>query len=339
MARMFILSVPGFMPRPDDGRRWRLAAAIVFAALLLTGAAWAQYPARPVRLIVPFPPGGGTDTMARTIGPKLGEALGQQVVPENRGGAGANIGAEIAAKSAPDGYTLMLATITNAIGATLYRKLNYDLVRDFAPITQLATTPHILVVHPSVPVKSVRELIALARARPGELAYSSSGSGSAAHLAGELFNSLTGIKTTHVPYKGGGPSMIGLVGGEVSLSFATMPSAIGYVRAGRLRGIAVTTARRSPSAPELPTVAETGVAGYEAGSWYGLSAPAGTPKEIVARVHAETIKVMALPEVRERLFNAGFEVVTSNPGEFAAFTRNEIQKWGRLVKSIGLKAD
>jgi len=298
-----------------------------------------SYPARPIRLIVPFPPGGGTDTMARVVAPKLSEFLGQQVVSENRGGAGANIGAEVAAKSAPDGYTLMLATITNAIGASLYSRLNYDLVRDFAPITRLATTPHILVVHPSVPVRTVKEFVALAKAKPGELAYSSSGSGSAAHLAGELFNSLTGVKTTHVPYKGGGPSMIALVGGEVSVAFATMPSAIGYVRSGRLRGIAVTTERRSPSTPELPTIAETGVAGYEAGSWYGLSAPAGTSKEIITRLHAETLKVVGLPDVKERLFNAGFEIVTSTPEEFAAFTRNEIQKWGKIVKAAGLKVD
>ena len=314
---------------------------IAVAALLATAIpAWAQqYPVRPVRLIVPFPPGGGTDTMARVIGPKLGEALGQQIVPENRGGAGANIGAEIAAKSAPDGYTLMLATITNAIGATLYTRLNYDLVRDFAPITRLATTPHILVVHPSVPVKSVKEFIAFARARPGELTYSSSGAGSAAHLAGELFNSLTGVKSVHVPYKGGGPSMIALVGGEVSLCFATMPSAINYVKSGRLRGIAVTTAQRSPSTPQLPTIAETGIAGYEAGSWYGLSAPAGTPKEIVARLNAETIKVVGLADVKDRLFAAGFEIVTSTPEQFAEFTRVEIQKWGKLVKAAGLKVE
>ena len=298
-----------------------------------------QYPVRPIRLIVPFPPGGGTDTMARVVAPKLSEYLGQQVVPENRGGAGANIGAELAAKSPPDGYTVMLATITNAIGATLYTRLNYDLARDFAPITQLATTPHILVVHPSVPVKSVKEFTAFTRARPGELTYSSSGSGSSAHLAGELFSSLTGTKMVHVPYKGGGPSMIALVGGEVSLCFATMPSAVGYVRAGRLRGIAVTTEKRSPSMPDLPTIAETGIKGYEAGSWYGLSAPAGTSKDIIARLHAETVKVMALPDVKERLFNAGFEVVTSNPEQFAAFTRSEIQKWGKLVRATGLKIE
>jgi tripartite-type tricarboxylate transporter receptor subunit TctC len=314
---------------------------MIVASLLATAIpAWAQqYPARPIRLIVPFPPGGGTDTMARVVAPKLSEFLGQQVVSENRGGAGANIGAEVAAKSAPDGYTLMLATITNAIGASLYTRLNYDLVRDFAPITQLATTPHILVVHPSVPVKTVKEFTALAKARPDALAYSSSGAGSAAHLAGELFSSLTGVKMVHVPYKGGGPSMVALVGGEVSVAFATMPSAIGYVRSGRLRGVAVTTDKRSPSTPELPTIAETGVKGYEAGSWYGLSAPANTPPAIIARLHAETLKVVALPDVKERLFNAGFEIVTSNPEQFAAFTRSEIQKWGKIVKSANLKAD
>jgi len=318
----------------------RVIACIgLFAFALLALPAYSQYPARPVRLVIPFPPGGGTDTMARAIAPKLSEFLGQQVVPENRGGAGANIGAEIAAKAPPDGYTIMLATITNAIGATLYTKLNYDLVRDFSTITRLATTPHVLVVHPSVPVKTVKEFTALAKSKPGQLAYSSSGAGSAAHLAGELFSSLTGTKMVHVPYKGGGPSMIALVGGEVSVCFATMPSAVGYVRGGRLRGIAVTTEKRSPSMPELPTIAETGVKGYEAGSWYGLSAPAGTPKPIIDRLHAETLKVMALPDIKERLFKAGFEVVTSTPEEFAAFTKSEIQKWGKLVKATGLKAD
>ena len=316
-----------------------IACVGLIAFALFAIPAYSQYPTRPIRLVVPFPPGGGTDTMARAIAPKISEILGQQIVPENRGGAGANIGAEVAAKSAPDGYTLMLATITNAIGATLYTKLNYDLVRDFAPITRLATTPHILVVHPSVPVKTVKEFTAFAKARPGQLTYSSSGAGSAAHLAGELFSSLAGVKMVHVPYKGGGPSMIALVGGEVSVCFATMPSAVGYVRAGRLRGIAVTTDKRSPAMPDLPTIAETGVKGYEAGSWYGLSAPAGTPRPIIERLHAATTKVMALPDINERLAKAGFEVVTSTPEEFAAFTKSEIQKWGKLVKATGLKVD
>jgi len=312
---------------------------IAVAVLAAAPVAAQQYPVRPIRLIVPFPPGGGTDTMARAIAPKLSENLGQQVVPENRGGAGANIGAELAAKSPPDGHTVLLVTVTNAIGATLYTKLNYDLARDFASITQLATTPHVLVVHPSVPVKSVKEFTAFTRARPGELTYSSSGNGSMAHLAGELFSSLTGTKMVHVPYKGGGPSMTALVGGEVSVCFATMPSAVGFVRAGKLRAIAVTTEKRSPSMPDLPTIAETGVKGYEGGSWYGLSAPTGTSKEIIARLHAEAVKVMTLPDVKDRLFNAGFEVVTSNPEQFAAFTRSEIQKWGKLVRATGLKVE
>jgi len=316
-----------------------IACVGLIAFALFAIPAYSQYPTRPIRLVVPFPPGGGTDTMARAIAPRISEILGQQIVPENRGGAGANIGAEVAAKSAPDGYTLMLATITNAIGATLYTRLNYDLVRDFSTITRLATTPHILVVHPSVPVKTVKEFTAFAKARPGQLTYSSSGAGSAAHLAGELFSSLAGVKMVHVPYKGGGPSMIALVGGEVSVCFATMPSAVGYVRAGRLRGIAVTTDKRSPAMPDLPTIAETGVKGYEAGSWYGLSAPAGTPRPIIERLHAATTKVMALPDINERLAKAGFEVVTSTPEEFAAFTKSEIQKWGKLVKATGLKAD
>src|SRR5688572_21336991 len=210
-----------------------LLAALLPVGVLAYSIAGAQtYPARPVRLIVPFPPGGGTDTMARALAPKLSEYLGQQVVPENRGGAGANIGAEVAAKSPPDGYTIMLATITNAIGASLYTKLGYDLVRDFTTITQLATTPHILVVHPSVPARTVREFTAFTKARPDQLTYSSSGSGSAAHLAGELFASLTGTKMIHVPYKGGGPSMIALLGGEVSLCFVTLPLEVGYVRGG-----------------------------------------------------------------------------------------------------------
>jgi tripartite-type tricarboxylate transporter receptor subunit TctC len=316
-----------------------LAALLPFW-LLAHGLAAAQtYPNRAIRLIVPFPPGGGTDTMARAIAPKMSEYLGHQVVPENRGGAGANIGAEVAAKAAPDGYTIILATITNAIGASLYTRLNYDLVRDFAPITQLATTPHILVVHPSVPVKTVKQYIAFAKSRPDQLTYSSSGAGSAAHLAGELFNSMAGVKTVHVPYKGGGPSMIALVGGEVSVCFATMPSAVGYVKADRLRGIAVTTQKRSPSMPDLPTIEETGMKGYEAGSWYGLSAPAGTSKDVVNRLHAETLKTLKLQDVRDRLFNAGFEVVTSNPEQFAAFTKNEIQKWGKLVRAANLKVD
>jgi len=261
------------------------------------------------------------------------------VVLDNRPGAGANIGVEAAAKSPPDGYTLLLATIANAISASLYTKLNYDLVKDFSSVTLLATTPHMLVVHPSVPARSVKEFVALATARPQQLAYSSSGSGTPSHLAGELFASMTGVRLVHVPYKGGGPSVIALLSGEVSVGFATMPSVIPHVKAGKLRALAVTTAQRSPSFPQLPTISEAGVPGYDAGSWYGLLVPAGTPKEVVARLNAETVKLLKLPEVKERLDSAGFEVLVSTPEEYAAFTRNEIEKWAKVVKASGARAD
>jgi tripartite-type tricarboxylate transporter receptor subunit TctC len=316
-----------------------LLSCLIALAAAFAGVAHAQYPNKTVRLVLPFPPGGGTDTIGRVVALKLSEQLGQQVVVENRPGGGANIGAEVVAKSPPDGYTLLVVSITNAIGQTLYTKLNFDLAKDFAHITQLATTPHILVVHPSVPVKTVNEFIAFTKARPGQLSYSSSGSGSSAHLAGEYFASLTGVKMLHVPYKGGGPSMIALVGGEVSACFATMPSAITYVKSGRLRGIAVTPARRSPATPDLPTIAEAGVTGYDASAWYGLAAPVGTPPAVITRLHAETVKLLKLPDVKDRLDSAGFEVVTSTPEEYAAFTRNEIVKWGKIVKSTGLRAD
>jgi tripartite-type tricarboxylate transporter receptor subunit TctC len=315
---------------------WWIAFGVLCACF---PAAHAQYPAKPVRLIVPYPPGGGTDTLARLLTQKLGETLGQQVVLENRPGAGANIGTELAAKAPADGYTLLLSTIANAISASLYAKLNYDLARDFAPVTLLATTPHIVVVHPSLPVTSIRDLIALAKTRPGQLAYSSSGSGTPSHLAGELFNTMAGIKMTHVPYKGGGPSVISMLSGETAAGFATTPSVLQHVRSGKLRGLAVTTDRRSPSTPDLPTVAEAGLPGYAAGSWYGLVAPVGTPRDIIARLHTETLKVLRLPDVKERLDATGFEVLTSTPEEYAAFTRSEIEKWAKVVKASGARAD
>jgi tripartite-type tricarboxylate transporter receptor subunit TctC len=301
--------------------------------------ALADYPSKPLRLIVPFSPGGGTDTLGRVINQKLSEALGQQVVMDNRPGAGANIGAEIAAKSAPDGYTLLMVTISHAINASLYSKLNYNLATDFAPITLLATTPHILVVHPSVPAKSVRELIALAKASPGKLDYGSSGSGSSAHLAAALFGNMAGVKMNHIPYKGGGPAVIALIGGEVSVGFPTMPSVIQHVKSGKLRGLAVTTAQRSPSTPDLPTMDAAGVPGYEMGSWYGLLAPAGTPKEIIARLNAETVRLLKLPDVKERLDAAGFEPLVSTSEQYAAFTQREIEKWAKVVKTSGARID
>jgi len=316
--------------------RWTFAIAMIGA---LHPAHAQHYPAKPVRLIVPYPPGGGTDTLARVVSQKLSETLGQQVIMDNRPGAGANIGMELAARSAPDGYTLVLATISNAISASLYSKLNYDLVRDFSPVTLLATTPHLLAVHPSLPVWSVKDLIALAKARPGQLVYSSAGSGTPTHLAGELFDHMAGVKMTHVPYKGGGPSVIALVGGEVTASFATMPSVLSHVKSGKLRGVAVTTAQRSASAPDLATVAESGLPGFEMGSWYGLMAPAATPAAIVGQLNAEAIKVLRLPDVKQRLDSAGFEALTGAPEEYAAYTRAEIDNWAKIVKASGARAE
>jgi len=312
---------------------------VLAAALPGAASAQAQYPNKPVRLIVPFPPGGGTDTLARIYGQKLAEVFGQQVIIDNRPGAGTNIGAEIAAKAPPDGYTLLMGNIAHAINVTLYSKLAYDFVKDFTPVTLLASTPNILVVHPSVPAKSVKELIALAKARPGQLDYASAGSGSSSHLAAELFGIMAGVKMTHVPYKGGGPAVIALVGGQVSVGFATTPSVITHVKAGKMRGLGVTTARRSPSTPELPTISEAGVPGYEAGTWYGLLAPAGTPNEIVARLHAESVKLLKLPDVKDRLDATGFESIGNTPEQFAAYIRSEIEKWGKVVKASGARVD
>ncbi len=246
-------------------------------AIVMPPAALAEYPEKPLRLIVPFPPGGSTEPLARILSQKLGEAFGQQVIVDNRPGAGSTIGAEFVAKAPADGYTLFLGTISNAISAALYPKLNFDIVRDFAPITLLATTPGVLVVHPALPVKTVKELLALAKAKPGQLAYSSAGNGTPPHLSAELLSSMTGIKLIHVPYKGGGPSIIALLSGEAQLSFASMPSAIGHIRSGKLRALAVTTPQRTPSAPELATIAEAGVPGYAAETWLGLAVAARTP--------------------------------------------------------------
>jgi tripartite-type tricarboxylate transporter receptor subunit TctC len=320
--------------------RSMLYACIAVAAMVPPLACGqAQYPAKSVRLIVPYPPGGGTDTMARTLGQKLTETLGQQVIVDNRPGGGANIGAELAAKSPPDGYTLLMCTIAHATAGSLYKKLGYDVIRDFTPVSLLATTPHILVTHPSVPVKSVKELISLAKSRPNQLVYSSSGSGTPAHLAGELFKHMAGVQLVHVPYKGGGPSVVALLSGEVALAFATTPSVINHVKGNRLRAIAVTTAKRSVATPDLPTIGELGLSGYDVGSWYGLMAPAGTQKDIVARINAEVHKVLRLPDVKQRLDAGGFEALTSTPDEYASFLRGEVEKWAKIVKAANIRAD
>jgi len=310
-------------------------------ALLLGGAsAGAQnYPSKPIRFILPFPPGGGTDTLARIVGQRLGENLGQTMVLDNRPGAGANIGAEIGAHSAPDGYTLTMGNVAHAINMTLYAKPGYDLARDFAPITLLASTPNILVVHPSVAAKSVQELIALAKAKPGQLNYASSGSGSSAHLAAELFKSMAGVNLTHVPYKGGGPAVTSLVGGETVVGFATAPSVLQQIKSNRLRGLAVTTLKRTAAAPELPTIAESGVPNYDANTWYGALAPAKTATPIVTRLHTEFIKIMQSADILERIAVLGYEASTTTPQEFAAYIKAEIAKWGKVVKATGIRAD
>jgi tripartite-type tricarboxylate transporter receptor subunit TctC len=314
-------------------------AFLVLLATLAPVGAHAQYPAKPVRWVVPFPPGGGSDALARIAAPKLAETLGQQIVIDNRPGAGANIGAELAAKAPPDGYTMLMGNVAHAINMSLYAKPGYDIVKDFAAINLLASTPNIVVVHPSLPVRSIRDLIALAKAHPGELDLASSGAGSSAHLAGELFNSLAGTRMNHVPYKGGGPAVAALVSGEVSVGFATMPSVINHVKSGRMRALAVTTAKRSPATPDLPTVSEAGLTGYEAGTWYGLLVPVATPKEIAARLHADSMKVLRAPDVTRRLDAAGFEPIGSTPEQFGAYIRSEVEKWTKVVRAAGVRVE
>jgi tripartite-type tricarboxylate transporter receptor subunit TctC len=314
-------------------------AFLVLLATLAPIAAHAQYPAKPVRWVVPFPPGGGSDALARIMSPKLAETLGQQIVIDNRPGAGANIGAELAAKAPADGYTMLMGNVAHAINMSLYAKPGYDIVKDFAAINLLASTPNIVVVHPSLPARSIRELIVLAKARPGELDVASSGAGSSAHLASELFNSLAGTRTNHVPYKGGGPAVAALVSGEVSVGFATMPSVISHVKSGKMRALAVTTAKRSPATPDLPTVSEAGLSGYEAGTWYGLLVPVATPKEAAARLHADSMKVLTAADVKQRLDAAGFEPIGSTPEQFGMYIRSEVDKWTKVVRAAGVRVE
>jgi tripartite-type tricarboxylate transporter receptor subunit TctC len=307
----------------------------------LCGAPAAQnYPVKAIRIVVPFPAGGIADIFARTIGGKLNEAWGQQVVVDNRPGAGGNIGAEIVAKSPPDGYTLVMGSIgTHAVNVSLFSKLPYDPVRDFTPVALVMEADGLLVLHPSVPVRSVKELIALAKTRPGQIAYASAGNGTASHLAGELFKLTAKIDLVHIPYKGNVPAITDLVGGQTSLLFATMPTVMPMVQAGRLKALAVTGAVRSPAAPELPTIAETGLPGFEVTNWIGLFAPAGTPREIVSRLNAEANRTMQQPEIRTRLTNEGAKFTARTPEEFGAFVKAEIAKWAKVVKSAGIRVD
>jgi len=313
-----------------------------FALLCTAGsfAAWAQtYPSKPIKLIVTYPPAGGADTMARLIAAKLSESLGQPVIVENRPGASGQIGAEVVAKSAPDGYTLMLDASSYAVNPSLYPKLPYDPNKAFAPITLLALFPNMLVVTPSFPATSVKELVAMAKAKPGTISYASSGNGSAQHLAAELFKQQAGIDMMHVPYKGGGPAMIDVMAGQVPVFFANMASALGHVKGGKLRALAITGSKRSPNMPELPTLAESGVPGYEVYEWNVVFAPAGTPAAIVNRLHEHIAKALAMKDVRERIAALGGEINGGTPQATEKFLREQMNKWSRVVKQAQITVD
>jgi len=320
----------------------RYSSVVVLITLLGCAGGWAQdYPTKPIRMVVGFPPGGGTDVMARLVTPKMTAAWGQQVVIDNRAGATGIIGTDLVAKAAPDGYTLLMGHVaTNAIAWSLFAKLPFDPAKDFAPITRVSSVPHIVVVHPSVDVRTVKELIALAKARPGQFTFPSAGNGSTPHLAGEIFKTMTGVNLIHVPYKGTGQSLQDLLGGQVQIAFDTTAAVIQYVKAGRLRPIAVTTRKRLASLPDVPTVAESGVPGYEVTTWYGLFAPAGTPPAAIRKVFAETARIVRLPDVKERLDSMGTEETTSaSPEEFAALVKTDIAKYATVVKAAGLRID
>ena len=318
----------------------RRALALLLVAV--SSAVWAQgtWPSRPIRFIVPFPPGGATDILARAAAQKLTEAWGQSVVVDNRPGAGGNIGSELVAKAAPDGYTLEMGTVgTHAINSSLYAKMPYDHVKDFTPIILVAGVPNVLEVNPELPVHSVAELIAYAKANPGKLNFASSGSGTSIHLSGELFKVMAGVQMTHIPYKGSAPAMQDLLGGQVQLMFDNLPPSLPQIKAGKLRALAVTTATRAPALPDVPTIAEAGLPGYESSSWFGLLAPTGTPRDIVVKLNAEIASWLATPEAREKLTAIGAIAMGGTPEDFARHIAAETTKWAGVVKASGAKVD
>jgi tripartite-type tricarboxylate transporter receptor subunit TctC len=322
---------------------FRIAKLFLVMGILLfiTGPAVAQnYPNKSIILIVPYAPGGAASTLARIVSQKLGENLGQSIVLDNRPGANGNIANEFAAKSAPDGYTLLLGTIsTMTINSGLYKKLSYDPIKDFAPLSTLVRQQNILVVNPSVPAKSLKELIALAKSKPGQLTFCSSGNGSTFHLSGELFKSMAGIDMTHIPYKGGGPAQTDLIAGRITMMFNGIGESIGFVKAGRLRAVAVTGSQRSPFAPEIPTMAESGLPGFEVTAWYGMYAPAGTPKEIIVKLNREIVKTMQSQEMKEKLLAVGAEAISSTPEELSVIMKADLVKWAKIVKESGATLD
>jgi tripartite-type tricarboxylate transporter receptor subunit TctC len=320
-----------------------IQAAAVAALCACAQAACAQtdnYPTRPIRLIAANGPGGGLDIVSRAISPKLSAALGQQVIVDNRAGAAGSVASEIVAKSAPDGYTIMAGSVGGlAVNTHLYKGLGYDPIRDLAPITWAVSGSNVVVVHPSMPVKSIKELIAYAKANPGKITYGSSGAGNAGHLGTELFCSMTGVKMVHVPYKGGAPAMLDLLAGAVQLVFSSAPTAVPQVKAGKIRALAVTTAKRSVVLPDLPTVAEAGVPGFEADNWYGIVTTMKTPAPIIKRLNIEILKALHAPDVTQLLLNQGLEVKTSTPQEFGAYMRSEYDKWAKVIRDAGIQAN
>jgi len=337
------MSIDPRAPTGASSGGWRsiLTAAVAMAAAGVAAPAHAQgtYPTRPIRFVIPFPPGGGLDLMGRMIGQHLAEAWGQQVLVDNRPGAGGQIGTEIVARAAPDGYTITLVSSAHTINPALYRRLPYDAIRHFAPVIQVTSVPHLLVVHPSIPARTVRELIQLVRARPGQLPYASGGVGASTHLAGELFRSMAGLDMVHVPYKGSGPGMVDVIAGQVPITFGSVPSTLPFVRNGKLRALGLTGDRRSPSAPEVPTIAEAGLPGYEAATWHGLLVPQGTPAAIVTRLNEETRRMLALPATRERLAREGLEAVGGTPEAFGLRLLAEVDKWAKVVKAAGIRPE
>jgi tripartite-type tricarboxylate transporter receptor subunit TctC len=320
--------------------RWLSLIILTAGALAALPVAAQTWPNRPLHMVVPFPPGGTTDIVARAVAAEIGKSLGQQVIVENRAGAGGNIGSDFVAKAAPDGYTIVMGTVgTHAINVSLYSKMPYDAVKDFAPITLVASVPNVLEVNPSLPVKSVQDLIAYAKANPGKLDFASSGNGTSIHLSGELFKAMIGINMLHIPYKGSAAAITDLIGGQANLMFDNLPSSIAYIKSGQLRALAVTTLTRSPALPDVPTISESGVPGYDASSWFGVLAPAGTPKEIVDRLHDEIVKALRTPRLKANLQSQGAEPVGNTPEQFADHIRAEIAKWAKVVKQSGAHVD
>jgi tripartite-type tricarboxylate transporter receptor subunit TctC len=317
----------------------KLMVATAFA-VLAAGVQAQSYPDKPIRLVCPFPPGGAVDIASRAVAHELAQILGQPVTVDNRPGAGGNIGADIVAKSAPDGYTILMTTSgIMAINPALYSRLPFNTLKDFAPVSMVVSLDNVLVVNPSLAVMSVKELIALAKARPGKLTYASSGNGTSIHLSAELFKSMTGVDMLHIPYKGSAPAITDLLGGQVDMMFDNIPSSLPQIKAGKLRALAVTGAKRSPLMPGVPTIAEAGVPGYDSYVWFGIVAPAGTPPAIIARLNAALVKAAATPSFRSRLTEQGYDVLSSTPEQMASNIRSEIAKWGKIVKASGARVD